>query len=129
MRMVGQRLCLAALRLGNRPLTHCREDWRGPSAGLDGYRKPRPHGFRTADHPSPSGHCTDCAIEAAHGVRTADHPPRNGYCTDCAIEAAHGFRTADHPGRSCHRTDCAIEAADLQCTNSISNFNTTIRIV
>ena len=65
-RMVGQRLSPTALLLGNRPFTVCREDWRGPSTGLDGYGKSRSHGVRIADHPAPTGHCTDSTVEATY---------------------------------------------------------------
>jgi hypothetical protein len=37
----GQRHAPAALHPGKRPGTHCRGDWVGPRAGLDGCGKPR----------------------------------------------------------------------------------------
>ena len=39
----GQRHALAALSPWKRPGTHCTVGWVGPTAGLDGSGKPRPH--------------------------------------------------------------------------------------
>jgi len=43
MEMGGQRHAAAALLPGKRPGMHCVGSWVGPTAGLDGCKKSRPH--------------------------------------------------------------------------------------
>jgi hypothetical protein len=53
MEVGGQRHAPAALPPGKRPGTHCTGGWVGPTAGLDGYGKSRPHRDSIPGPPTP----------------------------------------------------------------------------